>query len=175
MRTSIGVLAFLLISTAAPARAETPIEQRVKILLTALGFDRTLAASPDYSVVVGVFGDCPTFEALQQAQSKKINGKPISVIKAEAVTYAYMERNGINVFYVCKITEADATILGKAAPRLGVAVLAENPRLVDSVAMMGLQEKDGHPQLLLNMKVARESKIELDPRIFGAAEIVSNN
>ncbi len=153
--------------------AEVPEELQVKILLTALGFNRTLAASPDYSVVVAVYGECSAFGALQQALSKKINGKPISVITTDEITYASLERNGVHVVYVCKIGDAEAKILGKAAPRLGIAVLADDPALVDTIALMGVREKDGRPRLRLNMKVARETKIEMDPRILGNAEIVA--
>lgn len=165
----------LLLSIIAPrqARADITPELRVKILLTALGFDRTLAASDDYEVVIGVYGECPAYEVLQQAGGKKINGKPISIVKASAITYAYLEQGGITVVYVCQITEDNAKILGKAAPRLGVAVLADNAGLVNSIALMGVREQGDRPRLRLNMRVAKESKIELDPQILGNADIIT--
>ena len=166
-------LIFALLVGASPALyAEVTADLRVKIMLAALGFNRTLAAAPDAQVVVGVVGECPTYETLQAAAGKKINGKTISVVKAAEMSYGYLEKAGINVVYLCKISEADGKALIKATARLGVVVLADDPAWVSTHAIMGVKEQDGRPRLRLNTKIAKESKIEFDPRIFGAAEIV---
>lgn len=153
--------------------ADIAPELRVKILMTALGFNRTLAANDSLEVVVGVVGECPTLQALQQADGKKINGKPIRIVIASETSYAYLDRSGINVVYFCQIGEAEAKTVGKAAGRLGATVLADDPALVATAAMMGVREFEGHPRLMLNMKLAKAAGLEFDPRIMGAAEIVA--
>lgn len=158
---------------AAPAFAgEVPPDLKVKILLTALGFNRTLAASDTLEVVVGVVGECPTLKTLQEADGKKINGKPLRIVIAAETSYAYFDRSGINVVYFCQIDDAAAKTVGKAAGRLGATVLADNPALVATAAVMGVREQDGRPKLMLNMKLAKAAGLEFDPRIMGAAEIV---
>lgn len=158
----------------AAAAAEIAPEQRVKVLLTALGFNRSLAASDALEIVLGVVGDCPTLQALQQADGKTINGKPLRVVVASETSYAYMDRSGINVVYFCQIGEAEAKTVGKAAGRLGATVLADDPALVATAAMMGVREHEGRPRLMLNMKLAKAAGLEFDPRIMGAAEIVAD-
>ena len=158
---------------AAPARAEVSPELRVKIMLTALGFDRSLASGDSLEVVIGVYGECPAGENLRQAVGKKINGKSISVDKITEANYAGLEKSGVNVVYICAIADADAKIVGKAAPRLGIAVLADDAGLVDSVALMGVREQEGRPRLRLNMKIAKAAQIDFDPRILGNAEVVA--
>lgn len=168
---AIGILCML--AGAPAARAEVPPELRVKILLTALGFNRTLASSDALEIVLGVVGDCPTIAALRLAEGKKVNGKAIRVVTASETTYAYFDRSGINVVYFCQIDADQAKTVGKAAARLGATVMADDPDLVAVGAMMGVREQDGHPKLLLNMKLAKLAQIEFDPRILGAAEVVS--
>lgn len=157
----------------APGLADVTPDQRVKILVAALGFNRSLASSDALEIVVGVVGDCPTLQALQQADGKKISGKPLRVVVAAETSYAYMDRSGINVLYFCQIGEAEAKTVGKAAGRLGATVLADDPALVATAAMMGVREVEGRPKLMLNMKLAKAANLEFDPRIMGAAEIVA--
>lgn len=153
--------------------AEVTPDQRVKVLLAALGFNRSLASSDAMEIVVGVVGDCPTLPALQAADGKKVSGKPVRVVVAAETTYAYMDRSGINVVYFCQIGEAEAKTVGKAAGRLGATVLADDPSLVATAAVMGVREVEGRPKLMLNMKLAKAANLEFDPRIMGAAEIVA--
>lgn len=173
MRSPLVIVLLALALPAAPARAEVAPEQRVKIMLAALGFDRTLAASDAFEITLGVFGECLAAEVLKQAEGKKINGKPITIVRATEITYAFLERAGINVLYVCDVPAEEAKILAKSAPRLGVAVLADDAGLVDSVALMGVRDQDGHPRLRLNMKMAKLAQIDFDPRILGNAEVVA--
>lgn len=163
----------LLLLQGAPARAEIAPEQRIKIMLTALGFNRTLAASDAYEITLGVFGECAAHAALRQAEGKKINGKAIALVTASEANYAFLERSGINVLYLCKISDNEAKILAKAAPRLGIVVLADDASLVESVALMGVREHEGRARLRLNMRIAKASQFDLDPRILGAAEVIA--
>jgi hypothetical protein len=182
VRSSVPILPFRIQATAfclclalffaSAAQAEVSTEQRTKILLTALAYNRTLLTAP-FGITMGVFGSCETGDALMNLETKQIGGKPFSTVTATKLTYAYFDSTSINVIYLCSVSPEEAELLGKVAPRLSVTVFAENPALVDSIALFGIREVEGKPRLRLNMKVARESKIELDPRILGSVEVAA--
>lgn len=171
---SIIAFCLALVLTPRPAAAEVSADQWIKILLTALGFNRTIAQSDDYEVTIAVVGECEALAVLKKNEDKRIAGKPIRVLKATETTFAYFDRLGVNVLYLCALPENEAKLLFKVASRLHATVAVDRPEYVELGGVMGVGEFEGRPRLRINMKAAREAKLEFDPRLLGNAEVVAD-
>lgn len=175
-------LAALLVAGLAPqlagsARAEVAPAQKVKVLLTALSFDRSLKERAGDKVVIGVLGACDTSSALLEASGKSINGVPIAVqsvgdFKGEAELGGDIKNKNISVLFVCAASDEAVGSIASAAKKHNVVTLADNAAWVEEKLVLGVGEKDGRPELVLNANAAKAAGAEFDPRIFGVARVV---
>lgn len=163
-----------LIGTAA---AEVAPTQKVKVLLTALSFDRSLKERAGDRLVIGVLGTCDTSSALLEASGKSINGLPIAVqalgdYKGEGELNGEIKAKNVSVLYVCAAPGDSLGGIASSAKKLSVVTLADNAAWVEEKLVLGVGEKEGRPELVLNVNAAKASGAEFDPRIFGVARVV---
>lgn len=169
--------AALVAPLAGTARAAVAPTQKVKVLLTALSFDRSLKERAGDKLVIGVLGTCDTSSALLEASGKSINGLPIAVqvigeFKSEAELSGEMKSKNISVLYVCAAPGESLTGIASSAKKTSVVTLADKAEWVEDKLVLGVGEKDGRPELVLNVNAAKASGAEFDPRIFGVARVV---
>lgn len=145
---------------------------RVKVLLTALSFDRTLKEHADGGIVIGVLGSCDTSSALLEASGKSINGMPISIMALgdEGDLRGSLEKNNVDVLYICSAGNLGA--VAATAAKLNIVTLAEKVDWVEDKLVLGVGDKDGRPELVLNMNAAKAAGADFDPRIFGVARVI---
>lgn len=180
-RPATLLAAILLTALAAPlsgtARAAVAPTQKVKVLLTALSFNRTLKERAGDKIVIGVLGTCDTSPALLEASGKSINGLPISVqalgeYKGEAELTGTLKDKQVSVLFVCAAPGESLAGIAASAKKSSVVTLADNAEWVEEKLVLGVGEKDGRPELVLNVNAAKASGAEFDPRIFGVARVV---
>lgn len=173
--------ATLLVALAPPlvggAAAEVAPTQKVKVLLTALSFDRSLKERAGDKLVIGVLGACDTSSALLEAAGKSINGLPIAVqalgdYKGEGELSGDLKSKNVSVLYVCSAPGDTLGGIASSAKKSNVVTLADNAEWVEEKLVLGVGEKEGRPELVLNVKAAKASGAEFDPRIFGVARVV---
>jgi hypothetical protein len=159
------------------AEAEIPPAHRVKVLLTALSFDKTLKQRASDKITIGIVGKCDTISALQEAAGKAINGLPIAVqtlgaFESESALDAAVKKNEIVALYLCEANETVLNAASAIASKHKVVTLAEDPSWVESKIALGVGEKNGRAELVINLPVSRAAGADFDARIFAVARVV---
>jgi hypothetical protein len=162
---------------ASTAAAEIPPSHKVKVLLTALSFDKSLKTRASGKIVIGVLGNCATTTALQEASGKAINGLPIAVEslgewKSGSDLEQVLKKNAVTVLFVCSVPGDSWGALTKAANKEKAVTLAEDASWVEDKLALGVGEKNGRAELVINLEAARAAGAEFDARIFGVARVV---
>lgn len=174
---AVPILIAVLFTGVTPARAEVPAAHKVKVLLTAMSFDKSLKSRAGDKITIVVLGKCGTLAAMQEASGKAINGLPISVQTIEAFKDAgdlteQLKKFSATALYICEANDAAIGSISSVAGKLKVLTLAEDPSWVEGKIALGVGEKGGRAELILNVNAAKAAGADFDARIFGVARVV---
>ncbi len=169
-------LAFQLLAVSR-AEAEIPPAHRVKVLLTALSFNKTMKQRATDKITIGILGKCDTATALQEAVGKAINGLPIAVqligsFENEGALDQAVKKFAVTALYLCEANDAALSAAAAVAAKQKIVTLAEDPAWVENKIALGVGEKNGRAELVINLTAARAAGADFDARIFGVARVV---
>jgi hypothetical protein len=163
---------------AQPARATSGVDPslRVKILLTALSFDRALKQRAGDKVTILSSGTCDTRAVLDAADGKAIGGLPIRTVQA-ASTYETLTAQALEekatLLFVCDASGKQLEMYLKFASTFNLLMMVENADLVAKGAALGVVDEGGRPRLVLNPEVSKKAGADFDARILSVAKIVN--
>lgn len=159
------------------AVAEIPPAHRVKVLLTALSFNKTMKQRATDKITIGILGKCKTATALQEAVGKAINGLPIAVqligdFESEGALEQAVKKFSVTALYLCEANDAALSAASALAAKQKIVTLAEDPDWVEDKIVLGVGEKAGRAELVINMSAAKAAGADFDARIFGVARVI---
>lgn len=147
---------------------------KVKILLTALSFSRGLPALAQGSDKLTVFlvGNCETADEMFATEGKKVNGLVLHYEKTSAGdAVALDKKSAAGVAFFCDDARAAAASMQAGEGRKWLT-LADEPDMVETSSLLGVEVRNGRPNLLLNGAMAKAAGIEFDPRFYTFARVI---
>lgn len=173
---------------ALPARAgELDPEQRMKILLRALAYDRGLHKRADGGrVVVKVLFDPANANssadkdavvaALRELSAAKIKGLDLSVdalsYQGQAALQTGLASGRVAAVYVCAGLKGKLTEITGAARAAGVATLSGSNAYAKAGVSISAIEQDGAGKIVVNLPSAKSEGLELDAALLRLATVL---
>ncbi|MDD5306139.1 MAG: YfiR/HmsC family protein [Deltaproteobacteria bacterium] len=192
MSRSTKALAFLLFSVfvlagLAAAAQTVPVDQRMKILLRVLTYDRNFLTRADNGklVVVVLFDPADTASAAEKSEVvaalgalKKltVNGltmdvEPVSWSGPASLTDALRKRR-TGAIYVCGGLQGVAADVARVARESRVATLSGARDLTEKGLAVAVVLKNGKGQILVNLKTSKDEGMDLDAALLRLAEVI---
>jgi hypothetical protein len=173
----------------AAARADAqavPPDLQAAILARTLAYDRALKAKAGAAVVVGVLakaGDKSSLEAQQQmmralaaVEPRSVQGLPLkasaAVFKDHAALVGWIEQEGLDAVYVTPGLADDLATIKSACEVRQVASLSAVRAFVEKGLAMAVVAKGDTARLLVNLKSAEATGMNLDPKLLQLSEVI---
>jgi len=164
-----------------------PASVQVPIILKVLTYDRQFEARTHGAVTIGIIHD-PTdpvsaramndvSEVLYGARDKTVKQLPIRYFQIEYTGRADLDRfsaeKAISVYYLTPGLSADAVgqILEVSRAR-SITSITGVPELVDAGVSVGIGERRGRPQILINLPASRSEGCEFDASLLRIATVI---
>jgi hypothetical protein len=149
---------------------------KVKIILAAVSFARSVQSAPGEVVGFAIVGSCEAGEAFGEAGGKKINGKTVKVVQTGAAELAAaidaFPRGAAGLVFTCEHSRAQYKTIVSAAEKAGWMLVADDADLAKEEAVLAVGVNGERPELILNMRAAERINATFDPRIFGIAKVI---
>lgn len=165
-----------------------PVGVQIPILLKVLAFDRHLTDVKEKELVLGVLFQSgfrtsvgvkdAVMEIVARDGSDRLASrrlKPIAVDADEKGTLeSKLKQSGADVLYVTPLRALDVASVASVARTLGVLTLSGVPDYIRSGLSIGLDVKRDRPEILVNLKAAREAGADLAAPLLKMATIVES-
>jgi len=183
-RVLLGLVALALAAPPLVAQEQpVPVEVQMPLFAKLLDFNRSLPASREEVVILGIAyqrrypASAATATAVRNAvRQLPLGGRLFRVVlidmdESESLA-TEMARQRVRVLYVSPLRAVEISAISKAARPAGILTLTGVPGYVRAGLAIGLDLRDGRPQILVNLEAARAEGADLDARLLQLASIV---
>lgn len=189
-RAALATVAVLAVLLARPLSAQgmaQPIDVQVPIILKVLTYDRQFEARTGDAVTIGIIHD-PTdpisaramsdlSETLYAARDKTVRRLPIRYFQIDITgtpdLAGFSEERKISVYYLTPGLTSDtiARVL-EVSREHGITSITGVPEFVDAGVSVGIGERRGRPQILINLPASRAEGCEFDASLLRIATVI---
>lgn len=184
---TVVALALLLARPLAAQGMAQPAAVQVPIILKVLTYDRQFEARTGDVVAIGIIHD-PTdavsaramsdiSETLYAARDKTVKRLPIRYFQIDITGTAdlvgFSEERSISVYYLTPGLSSDtiAEVL-EVSRSLGITSITGVPEFVEAGVSVGIGERRGRPQILINLPASRSEGCEFDASLLRIATVI---
>jgi len=180
-------LAVLCASPAAPEGMDQPASVQVPIILKVLTYDRQFEARNREAVVIGIIHD-PTdpdsaramndvSDTLYAVRDKTVKRLPIRYFQIEYTgprdLERFTEQKSISVYYITPgLSAAAVAQILKVSRARAITSITGVPALVESGVSVGIGERRGRPQILINLPASRSEGCDFDASLLRIATVI---
>jgi hypothetical protein len=183
----------LLLAALAPASSGLaqemvqPASVQVPIILKVLTYDRQFEARTQGAVTIGIIHD-PTdaisaramedvSETLYEARDKTVKRLPIKYFQIEYTGVAdlrrFSEERSISVYYLTPgLSAAAVAQVLEVSRERQVTSIAGVPAMVEAGVSVGIGERRGRPQILINLPSSRSEGCEFEASLLRIATVI---
>jgi len=184
----LGALLALLFTSPVPAQEmPRPIEEQAPLILKILTYDRNLDRNSEEVLTIGIVHD-PTnpdsATAMQELsdflfanKGKKVKQKPFRYFQIEYAgsesLRAFSEERGIGVYYITPgFSSATLSQIIGVSRSPSITSMTGVPDYVQAGVAVGIGERRGRPQILINLPASREEGSEFDASLLRISTVI---
>lgn len=181
------VLALLLARPLAAQGMAQPAAVQVPIILKVLTYDRQFEARTGDVVAIGIIHD-PTdavsaramsdvSETLYAARDKTVRRLPIRYFQIDVTgtedLVRFSEERSISVYYLTPgLSSATIAEVLEVSRNRGITSITGVPEFVEAGVSVGIGERRGRPQILINLPASRAEGCEFDASLLRIATVI---
>ena len=179
-----GVL--LMAAPSSPGEMAVPIEVQHPLFLKILSYDRKLSSRVGSEIVFGIaYQDRyrPSVAArdelvrvMETTPVRSVKDIPVRYVSIELSTpealARSLEEHHIDVLYVCPLRAFESEAVASQSRLAGITTLTGMPAYVEAGLAIGVDLKDGRPEILVNLPAAKAEGAELSAQLLKLARIV---
>ena len=155
-------------------------EVQARLLLRALGWDRTLSARGDLRIAVLHAGDAGETNAMRRAFTRAEAGRRLGVristvaipFESTAALLEAFDREGVTAVYVPESLAGASTSIQQVTRARKVPSLAAGRSLVERGVSLGTYLVNGEPEVIVNYRSSLVEGMELSSEFLGTAEVI---
>ena len=169
-----------------PVDMAVPIEVQHPLFLKILSYDRKLPARVGPEIVVGIVyqsryrpsvaardGLARVMEATSVRSVKDIPVRYVSIeLSSPEALAKSIKENHLDVLYVCPLRAFEAEAVALQSRRAGITTLTGMPAYVEAGLAIGIDLRDGRPEILVNLPAAKAEGAEFSAKLLKLARIV---
>lgn len=187
---SVGLILLLLVMTIGVSSAQemsVPVNLQFALFSKVLQFDRNLRTRSGDEIIFGVVYQSQfkssrkvkeDFTGVVDGLSKKEIGQipfRLLTLNLDEVDLAKeIVKSNFTILYITPLRAVDPASVAEVARRKGVLTLTGVPDYVESGVAVGLATKGGKPQILINLKVAKDEHADFSSQLLKLVRIIES-
>ena len=180
------LLSVLLMASSSPVDMAVPIDVQHPLFLKILSYDRKLPARVGSEIVIGIAYQSryrPSVAArdelarvMETTSVRSVKDIPVRYVAIELSSSKALaqsiKEHGVDVLYVCPLRAFESEAIALQSRSAGITTLTGMPDYVEAGLAIGVDLKDGRPEILVNLSAAKAEGAELSAKLLKLARIV---
>jgi len=164
-----------------------PIEEQAPLILKILTYDRNLERNSTEVLTIGIVHDPTNVESATAMQElsdflfankdKRVKQKPFRYFQIEYTgpqnLRAFSEEREIGVYYITPgLPRSSLSGILEVSRALSITTMTGVPDYVQAGVAVGIGERRGRPQILINLPASREEESEFDASLLRISTVI---